>query len=139
MSASTRSQLVSLVIIYLGVAYLMKFDTPFPVQLIFMFLCIAYSAWCFYTVFQGRDEVVSAGVKFALALASGIGVPLCITIVLVMSGVPSIQDLIVSLETHARSDLPTAAAGFGIGVTFAGAVFLSAFLAGLGIWRVSKR
>lgn len=139
MPAAKHSQFISLLIILGAVAIMMTIDPPFFVRLTFVLVCIAYSAWCFVTVFRGPDEVQSAAARYALAFASGTGVPLALIFVMIMTATPNLQIAIATLAGNSRSDLLPAAAGFGLGAVFTMGLLTAAFATGLGIWWASKR
>lgn len=139
MQLSKRTQIAALFIPLLGAAYLLIFDTPFIAQVIFVLLCVSWSAWCFISVFRGPDEVEVANVRYALAFASGIGVPLSLAFVLLMIAMPAIQNIISIFASSTRNDLSPATAGFGLGVAFTILILSAVFCSGLAVWWASKR
>ena len=137
MPTSTRSQIVASIAILLGVAYFWVFSPPFFVNVIFVVLCVMWSAWIFISIFRGTDELKSAGIRYALAAASGIGAPLSIAFVMLMVASPDVQRGIASLT--ALSPLSPAAAGFGLGVTFTVLVMCAILVTANSVWWASKR
>lgn len=137
MPTSTRSQIVASIVILLGVAYFWVFSPPFFVNVIFVVLCVMWSAWIFISIFRGTDELKSAGIRYALAAASGIGAPLSIAFVMLMVASPDVQRGIASLT--ALSPLSPAAAGFGLGVTFTVLVMCAILVTANSVWWASKR
>ncbi|WP_299303500.1 hypothetical protein [uncultured Litoreibacter sp.] len=134
-----RTQVAALFAIFLGTACLLFFNPPFIVQIIFVLVCFSWAAWYFMEIFRGPDEVESASVRYALAFASGLGAPLSITFVMVMSAVPAIQDAITFMASSAENNLSPAAAGFGLGVAFAVFALCTSLCVGSTIWWASKR
>jgi len=139
MILSGRTQAAALFVIFWGAAGLLLFDPPLIAQVVFAFLCFSWSAWCFASVFQGPDEVEAASARFALAFASGIGVPISIAFVMLMSAVPAVQNAIARIATSEGLDLSPAATGFGLGVVFTTMVLCISFCVGLTVWWASKR
>ena len=139
MPTSTQSQIVASIVIFLGVAYIWVFEPPFFVTVIFMVLCVTWSAWIFISIFRGTDELKSAGIRYGLAMASGVGVPLSLAFVVLMVATPGIQGTITSIATFSKSGLSPAAVGFGLGVTFTLIVSCAVFFIGNCMWWVSKR
>ena len=70
-------------------------------------------------------------------MASGVGVPLSLSFVMLMVAMPDIQRTIISVA--AKSPLPSAAAGFGLGVTFTIIMLCAIFAIGHAVWWASKR
>lgn len=118
MLTSTRPQVAASIVIMLGVTYIWVFAPPFFVTIIFAALCILWSAWTIISVLRGTDELQSASTRYALAIASGVGIPLSIVFVLLMISTPSVQDTITNIAMVGNSGLSQAAIGFGLGVTF---------------------
>ena len=139
MPTSAQSQIVASIVMFLGVALIWVFDPPFFVTAIFMVLCVTWSAWIFLSIFRGTDELKSAGVRYGLAIASGVGVPLSLACVVLMIATPGIQGAITNIATVSKSGLSPAAIGFGLGVTFAVVVLCAVFVIGHWVWWVSKR
>lgn len=139
MPISGRINVAVFFAILLGAAYLVLFDPPFIVRVFFVLLCISWAALCFFTVLRGRDEVVSARVRYALAFSSAVGVPVSAIFVLFMNAVPSVQNAITFLASSDRNELAPAAAGFGLGVAFVVLVLSASLLVGLAVWWASKR
>lgn len=139
MTASTQSQIVASIVVFLGAAYIWTFGPPFFVTVIFTILCIMWSGWIFISVFRGADEPYSASVRYALAAASGVGVPLSIAFVMLMIATPAIQGVITNIAMFGRSGLSSAAIGFGMGVTFTIIVLCAVFSISHLAWWVSKR
>ena len=139
MPTSAQSQIVASIVIFLGVAFIWVFDPPFFVTAIFMILCVTWSAWIFLSIFRGTDELKSAGVRYGLAIASGVGVPLSLACVMLMVATPGIQGAITNIATFSKSGLSPAAIGFGLGVTFAVVVLCAVFVIGHWVWWASKR
>ena len=104
-----------------------------------MVLCVTWSAWIFLSIFRGTDELKSAGVRYGLAIASGVGVPLSLACVMLMVATPGIQGAITNIATFSKSGLSPAATGFGLGVTFAVVALCAVFVIGHWVWWVSKR
>ena len=139
MPASARSQIVASIAIFLGVAFIWVFGPPFFVTVIFGVLCFMWSAWIFISIFRGTDELKSAGVRYGLAIASGVGVPLSLAFVMLMIATPGIQGAITNIATFSNSGLSPAAIGFGLGVTFTLVVSCAVFAIGNCVWWASKR
>ena len=139
MPLSERTQAAALFVIFLGTAGLVLFDPPFIALVVFVFLCFSWSAWCFASVFFGSDEVEAASARYALAFASGIGVPISIASILLMSAVPVVQNAITRIATSEGLDLSPAATGFGLGVVYTTVVLCISFCVGLTVWWASKR
>lgn len=137
MPTSTKSQIVASVVIALGVAYFLFFDPPFFANVIFVVLCVMWSAWIFISILRGKDELLAAGVRYALAVASGVGVPLSLAFVMLMIATPAIQRAIAKLT--ALSGLSPSAAGFGLGVTFTMIVLCVVLVIANSVWWASKR
>lgn len=69
---------------FFGAAYIWVFGAPFFATVIFTVLCLIWSAWILVSIFKGTDELKTAGIRYALAVASGVGVPLSIAFVMLM-------------------------------------------------------
>lgn len=139
MPISTRSQIVASIVIFLGVAYLFAFDPPFIATVIFAVLCVMWSAWAFISIFRGTDELQSASIRYALAVASGIGVPLSLAFVMLMVATPDIQGVITSIAAFSKSGLSPAVTGFALGVTFSLILLCAVFAISQSVWWASKR
>ena len=139
MLTSAQSQTVAFIVIFLGVAFIWGFTPPFFVSVIFMALCIAWSASIFISIFRGTDELKSAGIRYALATASGVGVPLSLVFVMVMIATPGLQGAITHIATFSKSGLSPAATGFGLGVTFTVIVSCAVLVIANSVWWASKR
>lgn len=139
MPTSAQSQTVASIVIFLGVAFIWVFGPPFFVTAIFMVLCVTWSAWIFLSIFRGTDELKSAGIRYGLAIASGIGVPLSLAFVTLMIATPGVQGAITHIATFSKSGLSPAAIGFGLGVTFTVVVLCAVFVIGHWMWWLSKR
>ncbi|MEM9633380.1 MAG: hypothetical protein AAGA50_18765 [Pseudomonadota bacterium] len=137
MPTSIPSQIAASIFIFLGVAYFLAFDAPFVANVIFVALCVMWSAWIFISIFRGTDEPKAAGVRYALAVASGVGAPLSLAFVMLMIATPDIQRAIASLAVSSGS--PPAAAGFGLGVSFTIIVLCTVLVISHSIWWASKR
>ncbi len=98
-----------------------------------------WSAWTFISVFRGTDELNSAGARYALAIASSIGVPLSIAFVMLMIAVPLIQDTIESTAALGKSGLSPTTIGFGLGVVFTTTLQCVGCAIGYTLWWRSKR
>lgn len=139
MPVSGRINVAASFAILLGAAYLVLFDPPFIAHVLFVLLCILWAALCFFAVLRGPDEVVSARVRYALAFASVVGVPISATFALFMNAVPAVQNAITFLASSGGNELAPAAAGFGLGVAFVVLVLSASLLVGLAVWWASKR
>jgi hypothetical protein len=139
MLTTLKSPIVAYVAIALGVAYIWIFAPPFIITAIFACLCIMWSAWTFISVFRGTDELNSAGTRYALALASGVGVPLSIVFVMLTVAVPSVQDIVSNIATFGQSGLSPAAIGFSLGVVFTTIIQCAVCAIGYAMWWRSKR
>ncbi|MEP0235871.1 hypothetical protein [Roseibium sp.] len=139
MTLSRPTQISMFVLIVLGTSYFMIAETSFTAQVLFVLFCISYAALCFMSVLGGTDEVVAASIRYALAFASGIGVPLVCLFVLLMKVVPDIQGWISYFAALSANDVLPAAAGFGLGIVFAMFTLVCVFIAGLMVWWVSMR
>ena len=137
MPTSTKSQIVASVVIALGVACFLFFDPPFFANVIFMVLCVMWSAWIFISILRGKDELMAAGIRYALAAASGVGVPLSLAFVMLMVATPGLQHAIVKLT--ALSGLSPGAAGFGLGVTFTMILLCLVLVVANSVWWATKR
>ena len=138
MATSTKSQIVASAVIFLGVAFIWVFSPPFFMTVIFMVLCVTWAAWNFMSVFRGTDELKSAGVRYGLATASAVGVPLSLAFVMLMIATPGIQGAITNIATFSNSGLSPTAVGFGLGVTFTVVVSCLVFTIGHWAWWMSK-
>ena len=139
MPASTRSQIAASVFIVIGVAFIWVFSPPFFVTAIFAALCIMWSAWNFISIFRGTDELKSAGVRYGLAAASGVGVPLCLVFVMLMIVTPGVQDAITNMAAVSKSGLSMAAVGFAMGVTFTVVVLCVVLVIANSVWWAARR
>ena len=139
MPASTQSQIAASIVILLGVAFIWAVDPPLFVTVIFMVLCVAYSAWIFISVFQGTDELKSASVRYGLAAASAFGAPLSLAFVMLMIATPGVQDAITNMAALSKSAMSPAATGFGLGVTFTVIVLCIVLVIANSAWWASKR
>lgn len=139
MSISTRTQYLVGAAAVFGAALFFVFEVPFAGTVVFTALCIAWSAWCFHSVFRGGDELQSASLRYALAAASGFGVPLTVVCVMLMIALPEFQGLVTKIASHSGSGLSLPAVGFGLGVTFAVLLQCAVFALGHSLWWVSKR
>ena len=137
MPTSTKSQIVASIVVALGVAWFLFFDPPFFANVIFMVLCVMWSAWIFISILRGKDELMAAGIRYALAAASGVGVPLSLAFVMLMVATPGLQHAIVKLT--ALSGLSPGAAGFGLGVTFTMIVLCLVLVVANSVWWATKR
>ena len=139
MPTSATSQIVVSIVAFLGAAYIWVFGAPFFVTVIFTVLCLMWSAWIFISILRGGDELKSAGIRYALAMASGFGVPLSIAFVALTVAAPDIQRLITGIATSSRSGLPPAAVGFALGVSFTFILLCAVFAISHTAWWASKR
>lgn len=139
MPTSTKSQIAMAIVALLGAAYIWVFGVPFFATVIFTVLCLMWSAWTFISIFRGTDELKSAGIRYALAVASGIGLPLSIAFVMLMVATPDIQRVITSMAAFSRSGLSPAAVGFGLGVSFTFVLLCAVFAISHSVWWASKR
>ncbi len=139
MLASTQSQIVVSIVAFLGAAYIWVFGAPFFATIIFTALCLMWSAWIFISIFRGTDELKSAGIRYALAVAGGVGVPLSIAFVALMVATPDIQRVITSIAASSRSGLSPAAVGFALGVSFTFMLLCAVFAISHSVWWASKR
>ena len=139
MFTSAQSQIIASVVAFVGAAYIWAFAPPFFVTVIFTVLCLMWSAWIFVSIFRGTDELKSAGIRYALAVASGVGLPLSIAFVMLMVAMPDIQRVITSIAASSRSGLSPAALGFGLGVSFTFFVLCAVFAISHSAWWASKR
>lgn len=137
MPLSARSQIAATFLLVLGLAYIWVSAPPFFVNLIFAILCVMWSAWILRSIFQGSDELKAASLRYALAAASGVGVPLSLALVMLMTAAPGIQQTIANMA--AASPLPPSAAGFGLGVTFTLVVMCTVVVIANSVWWASKR
>ena len=137
MPLSAKSQIAATIIIFLGVSYIWVFSPPFFVTVIFTALCVTWAAWIFISIFRGPDELKSARLRYALAAASCVGVPVALAFVMLMIASPDIQSVIVSMT--ALSPLSPAAAGFGLGVTFTLVVSCAVLVIANSVWWATKR
>lgn len=139
MMQSRNYQILTMIAAVLGAAFFVVVDTPFVANVAFTILAIAWAGWIFYSIYRGGDEVMVASVRYAFALASGVGVPISIAFVLLMIARSDIQSVITHISSLSRSDLPPAVAGFGFGVTFTLIVLSAVFAIGHSCWWASKR
>ena len=139
MLTSTQSQIIASIFVFVGAAYIWVFAPPFFVTVVFTVLCLMWSAWIFISVFWGTDELKSAGVRYALAVASGVGLPLSIAFVMLMVAMPDIQHVVTSIAAFSRSGLSPAAVGFALGVSFTFVVLCAVFAISHSVWWASKR
>ncbi|MCV0424900.1 MAG: hypothetical protein K5905_05490 [Roseibium sp.] len=139
MSISAKSQIVAFVIIFPGAVYFFVSTPPFIANVIFVTLCVMWSAWIFISIFRGPDELKSASIRYALAVASGVGVPLTLAFVMLMIATPDIQRAITSIAAYSGSGLSPATVGFGLGVTFSLVTLCAVFMISHSVWWVSKR
>ena len=139
MPASAQSQTLASIFIFLGVALIWVFGPPLFVTVIFMVLCVTWSASVFISIFRGSDEMKSAGIRYGLAIASGVGVPLSLAFVMLMVATPGIQGAIANIAAFSNSGLSPASIGFGLGVTFTVVVLCTVFVIGHWVWWASKR
>lgn len=137
MPTSTRSQIVASVFIFFGVGYFLVFDPPFIANVVFAAVCVMWAAWVFISILRGTDEPLAAGIRYALAAASGVGVPLSLAFVMLMIATPDIQRMVSGMT--AMSKLSPGAAGFGLGVTFTIVVLCTVLIAAHSVWWASKR
>ena len=139
MSLSTRSQIVVTVIAFLGAAYIWIFGAPFFATAAFTVLCFIWSGWIFISVFRGTDELKTAGIRYALAVASGVGIPLSIGFVMLMIAVPDVQHVITGIAASSGSGLSPAPVGFALGVSFTFLTLCAVFAISHSVWWTSKR
>ena len=139
MPISAKSQIVAFIAIFLGVAIIWVFNPPVLVIAIFMVLCFMWSGWTFISIFRGGDELKSASIRYGLATASGVGVPVSLAFVMLMIAAPDIQGAITNIAMFSQSGLSPAAVGFGMGVTFTMVVMCAVFLLGNWAWWASRR
>lgn len=139
MPTSATSQITAFIAIFLGVAFIWVFNPPFFVTVIFMVLCVMWSAWVFISIFRGSDELKSASIRYGLATASGVGVPVSLAFVTLMIGMPDIQGAVTNVAMFSESGLSPAAVGFGLGVTFTAVVMCVVFVVGNWAWWASRR
>ena len=139
MSTSAQSQVIASIVAFVGAVYIWMFAPPFFVTVIFTVLCLMWSAWVFTSIFRGTDELKSAGIRYALAVASGVGLPLSIAFVMLMVAMPDIQHVVTSIAAFSRSGLSPAAVGFALGVSFTFIVLCAVFAISHSVWWASKR
>ena len=139
MFASTRSQILVTIIAFLSAAYIWVFGAPFLATAAFTVLCLVWSAWIFISVFRGTDELKTAGIRYALAVASGVGVPLSVAFVMLMVAIPGVQQAITSIAMSSRSGLSPAPVGFALGVSFTFVTMCAVFALSHSVWWFSKR
>lgn len=139
MPLSVHFQALASVVIFFGVALIWVYSPPFFVTAIFMVLCVMWSAWVFISIFRGTDELKAAGVRYGLAMASGVGVPLSLAFVLLMIATPGIQNAITKVSSFSNSGLSQPAIGFGMGVTFTMIVMCVVLVIANSFWWAAKR
>ena len=139
MSTSAQSQVIASIVAFVGAVYIWIFAPPFFVTVIFTVLCLMWSAWVFTSIFRGTDELKSAGIRYALAVASGVGLPLSIAFVMLMVAMPDIQRVITSIAVSSTSGLSPPAVGFALGVSFTFIVLCAVFAISHSVWWASKR
>lgn len=137
MTISMRSQIVASIVAFVGVSLIWIYKPPFVITAAFTAFCLFWSAGVIITIFRGTDELNSASLRYSLAFASGAGTPLCCAFVVLMIAETNLQLAITKLAEF--SPLPSAAAGFGIGVTFTILVMCTVFMTAHSIWWISKR
>ena len=133
------SQAFAFIILCLGVAFFFVSDVPNYANVIFAALCVGYSVWTFLTVFRDRDELKWAGVRYALASASSVGVPLSLAFVMMMILLPGLQNAVSAIATLSDGGMPPSSVGFGLGVVFAMLVMSAVFAISHSIWWWTKR
>lgn len=139
MPLSTGSQIAASIVVFIGTACLLAFEVPVVANLIFTALCILWAAWILIAIFRGSDELQSASVRYGLAMASGIGVPIVIACVMLMILTPGLQGAITRISTFSGSGLSAAPLGFGMGVTFTVIVLCAVFAIGHWVWWTDKQ
>ncbi len=136
---SKKSEIVIFIIAFLGAAYFVTTDTSFIANVIFSLCMIAYAALTIITILRGPDELHSAAVRYGLAFASGLGVPIALAFTMLMRATPNIQGAIASAVAYSPNGLSPASVGFGMGVMFALMVIIICFVLGHAFWWASKR
>ncbi len=139
MLTSAQSQIVISIAAFLGAAFIWTFGAPFFATVIFTMLCLMWAAWIFISILRGTDELKSAGIKDALAIASGAGIPLSIAFVMLMIAMPDIQSAITGIAASSKSGLSPAAVGFALGVSFTFITSCAIFAISHTVWWASKR
>ncbi|MCH2067603.1 MAG: hypothetical protein MK208_10240 [Shimia sp.] len=139
MPSSTYSQISVFVAVCIGVAFFFVFEVSFVADIIFSALCILWAGWVFFSIFRDQDELKWASVRYALATASSVGVPLSLAFVMLMVTMPALQNVVSSVAAMSGSGLPLSAVGFGLGVTFAMIVMSAVFVISQSFWWVSRR
>lgn len=138
MLTSAKSQIVVSAAAFAGAASIWIFAPPFFVTVLFTVLCLMWAAWIITSIFRGTDELKSAGVRYALAAASGVGLPISIAFVMLLVAMPDIQGVITSIAVSSGSGLSPAAVGFALGVSFTFVVLCAVFAVSHSVWWVSK-
>ncbi|MCG8490313.1 MAG: hypothetical protein MI743_01750 [Sneathiellales bacterium] len=139
MLMSTKSQLLASVVLCLGGAYIWFYGVPFYMTALFTIFCILWAGMIFVQIFKGTDELKAAGIRYGLAAASGIGVPLSLACVMLMVAMPELQNVIAGIAAYSRSGIMPIAVGFGLGVTFMIILMCAVFAASHWYWWASKR
>lgn len=139
MLRSAQSQIVVSIVGFVGAGYIWAVGVPFFATAIFTALCLLWSAWIIISIFRGTDELQSAGIRYALAVASGIGAPLSIALVMLMVAIPDVQRVITSVAAASRSGLSPATIGFALGVSSTFIVMCAVFAISHSVWWASKR
>lgn len=139
MFMSTKSQAVAAAAFSLSGACIWIYSVPFYVTALFTLLCIFWAAMIFVHIFKGTDELKVAGIRYGLAAASGLGVPLSLAFVMLVVALPELQNVIVSIATYSRSGIMPTAVGFGLGVTFMIILMCAVFAASHWYWWASKQ
>lgn len=139
MSVSARSQYGMAIAVFLGAALLFVVEVPFIVTVLFTTLCMAWSGWVFLSIFRGGDELQSASLRYSLAAASGVGVPVSIALVMLMVALPELQGAVTDIAAFSKSGLSPAAVGFALGIVFV--VLVQSVVCAIGnwMWWASKR
>jgi len=138
MLTSARSQLAAYAFIIISVACFFIFGASLVVTFVFTAAYIIWAGWMFVSVFRSGDEVQSASVRHALAVGSGAGLPISLTVVMLMLAIPGLQSLITDITAFPK-DGPPGAIGFAFGVVFTMTVICISAVVGYAMWWASKR
>ncbi|MEP2715284.1 hypothetical protein [Pseudophaeobacter sp.] len=139
MSASVPSQAAMAIAILLMGAFLAVVDIPYILRVCLSLLFIAWGGWMVISTLRSRDELHAASTRFSLALAAGIGTPLSLILVMLMTFAPGARNAISDLASLGADGSDLAITGFGLGVTFTLFLQCSILLLGQALWWMSKR
>lgn len=137
--AGSPFPMILLLIPFLYLAFSNPFGEPAQTILEVIYLCVLLGITVWETT-RNPDEVEVAAARFSASAGAYAGIVCTVGLLIVVTRVPAAAEFVARLATLPGSELPSAAAGFGLGAMAAILLmFLCAIIAyGTWFWRSTR-